>query len=125
LRDLGRPQRLFQVTHPDLGRDFAPLRTLETFPGNLPLQTSSFVGREAQLALLAELVPGSSLVTLTGVGGVGKTRLALQVAAEVIAGHRAYFEPLTIPPTTLTAAPATAAHMVFPFYCCTRVVRGE
>ena len=85
LRDLGRPERLFQVAHPDLGREFAPLRTLDAFPrNNLPRQVTTFVGREAEIASLAELVCRSSLVTLTGVGGVGKTRLALQVAAEVV-----------------------------------------
>ena len=85
LRDLGRPERLFQVAHPDLGREFAPLRTLDAFPrNNLPRQVTTFVGREAEIASLAELVCRSSLVTLTGVGGVGKTRLALQIAAEVV-----------------------------------------
>ena len=86
LRDLGRPEHLFQVAHPDLGREFAPLRTLEAFPrNNLPRPVTTFVGREAEIASLAELVRQSPLVTLTGVGGVGKTRLALQVAAEVVA----------------------------------------
>ena len=85
LRDLGRPEHLFQVAHPDLGREFAPLRTLDTFPrNNLPRQVTTFVGREAEIASLAELVCRSALVTLTGVGGVGKTRLALQVAAQVV-----------------------------------------
>ena len=85
LRDLGRPERLFQVTHPDLEREFAPLRTLDAFPrNNLPRQVTTFVGRETEIASVAELVCRSSLVTLTGVGGVGKTRLALQVAAEVV-----------------------------------------
>ena len=85
LRDLGRPERLFQVVHPDLGREFAPLRTVEAFPhDNLPRQVTTFVGREVEIASLSELVCRSALVTLTGVGGVGKTRLALQVAAEVI-----------------------------------------
>src|SRR5258708_37777844 len=81
LRDMGRPERLFQVAHPDLGREFAPLRTLDAFPrNNLPHQVTTFVGREAEIASVTELVCRLSLVTLTGVGGVGKTRLALQVA---------------------------------------------
>ncbi|MEX1008121.1 MAG: BTAD domain-containing putative transcriptional regulator [Acidimicrobiia bacterium] len=85
LRDLGRPERLFQVTHPDLGREFAPLRTLDAFSrNNLPRQVTTFVGREAEIASVAELVRETPLVTLTGVGGVGKTRLALQVAADVV-----------------------------------------
>ena len=85
LRDLGRTERLFQVAHPDLEREFAPLRTLDAFArNNLPRQATTFVGREAEIASLSELVCRSSLVTLTGVGGVGKTRLALQVAAELL-----------------------------------------
>jgi class 3 adenylate cyclase len=80
LRDLSEPVRLFQVG----AGVFAPLRSLETFPGNLPLQLSSFVGREQELARVAKALEVSRLVTLTGVGGVGKTRLALQTAAEVL-----------------------------------------
>ena len=60
------------------------MRSVDALPGNLPRQVTTFVGREAEIASLAELVRRSPLVTLTGVGGVGKTRLALQVAAEVI-----------------------------------------
>jgi predicted ATPase/class 3 adenylate cyclase len=88
LRDLGRPERLFQVTHPDLGHEFAPLRTLEALPGNLPLQASSFVGRTAELVQVADALGASRVVTLTGVGGVGKTRLALQVAGAVLPRFR-------------------------------------
>jgi predicted ATPase len=76
LRDLSAPQRVFQVGE---GR-FPPLRSLDSFPGNLPLQTSSFVGRDAELARTDEALRESRVVTLTGVGGVGKTRLALQAA---------------------------------------------
>ena len=88
LRDLARPERLFQVTHPDLGQEFAPLRTLEALPGNLPLQASSFVGRDAELVQVADALGASRVVTLTGVGGVGKTRLALQVAGAVLPRFR-------------------------------------
>jgi predicted ATPase len=80
LRDLDRPLRVFQLGE---GR-FPPLRTLDAFPGNLPLQLSSFVGRERDLARVAAALAESRIVTLTGVGGVGKTRLALQAAAEVL-----------------------------------------
>jgi predicted ATPase/class 3 adenylate cyclase len=76
LRDLSAPQRVFQVGE---GR-FPPLRSLDSFPGNLPLQTSSFIGRDAELARTDEALRASRVVTLTGVGGVGKTRLALQAA---------------------------------------------
>ena len=84
LRDLGSPERLFQVAHPDLEREFAPLRTADSLPGNLPLPASSFVGREVELVRVADALAASRVVTLTGVGGVGKTRLALQVAGELL-----------------------------------------
>jgi len=82
LRDLARPVRIFQLAGPGLRDQFPPLRTLEAFAGNLPVQLSSFVGREAELAGLAAAMRGSPLVTVTGPGGVGKTRLALQAAAD-------------------------------------------
>jgi hypothetical protein len=82
LRDLARPVRIFQLAGPGLRGQFPPLRTLEGFVGNLPVQLSSFVGREAELAGLAAAMAGSGLVTVTGPGGVGKTRLALQAAAD-------------------------------------------
>ncbi len=85
LRDLATVERVYQLCAPGLTREFPPLRSLDLLPGNLPRQVTTFVGRQAQLVSLAETVRRSSLVTLTGVGGVGKTRLALQVAAEVIA----------------------------------------
>jgi predicted ATPase/class 3 adenylate cyclase len=88
LRDLGRPERMFQVVHPELPRAFGALRTLDAFPGNLPLQVSSFVGRGRELARVVKALGDARLVTLTGVGGVGKTRLALQVAAEVLPRFR-------------------------------------
>jgi len=80
LRDVGRPERVFQVTHPDLRPTFPPLNSLAAGRGNLPSQLSSFVGREAERAAVAKAIGEARLVTLTGVGGVGKTRLALEVA---------------------------------------------
>jgi predicted ATPase/class 3 adenylate cyclase len=88
LRDLSRPETIFQVTHPDLMSEFAPLRSLDAFAGNLPLAVSSFVGRVGELARVVAAVGEVRLVTLTGVGGVGKTRLALQVAGEALPGFR-------------------------------------
>jgi hypothetical protein len=88
LRDLARPVRMFQLTAPGLRREFPPLRTLEAFAGNLPIQLSSFVGRAGELAELATAVQQSPLVTVVGVGGVGKTRLALQAAAEQLPSFR-------------------------------------
>jgi predicted ATPase/class 3 adenylate cyclase len=82
LRDLARPVRIFQLTGPELQTEFPPLRTLAAFAGNLLPQLSSFVGRAAELAGLAAAVAGSPLVTVTGPGGVGKTRLAIQAATD-------------------------------------------
>ena len=84
LKDLGREERIFQVTHPELSVDFPPLRTLDIIPNNLPVQLTSFVGREAEIRNLSELLGKEQirLVTLTGAGGIGKTRLSIQVAAE-------------------------------------------
>jgi predicted ATPase/class 3 adenylate cyclase len=84
LRDLPTGEHLFQVRAPGLKSVFPALRTLDAVPGNLPVQSTSFVGREGQVAQLAGLVREHRLVTLTGVGGVGKTRLALEVAAWVV-----------------------------------------
>jgi predicted ATPase/class 3 adenylate cyclase len=87
LRDLGRPERLIQITHPELPAQFPPLRSLDTLPGNLPVQRTEFVGRAVDLAEVSAAIRESPVVTLTGVGGVGKTRLALQVAANEAAQH--------------------------------------
>ena len=81
LADLSRPERVFQLTHPALPVTFPALRSLSTRRHNLPVATSSFIGREQELAAVTDLVRSSRLVTLVGIGGVGKTRLALQVAA--------------------------------------------
>jgi predicted ATPase/tetratricopeptide (TPR) repeat protein len=84
LRDLSGVHRLFQVRAEGLRREFPALRTLDVTPGNLPVQGSSFVGRTAEVAELVGAVRTHRLVTLTGVGGVGKTRLAVQVAGELV-----------------------------------------
>jgi predicted ATPase len=83
LRDVSGVERLFQVRADGLRSQFPPLRTIDAVPGNLPVQTTSFVGRDLEVKQLAELIRAHRLVTLTGVGGVGKTRLALQTAAGV------------------------------------------
>lgn len=81
LRDLARPVALYQVRAPGLRTEFPPLRTLDVTPGNLRPPITSFVGRESEAAEVAGALGAHRLVTLTGVGGVGKTRLALEVAA--------------------------------------------
>ena len=88
LRDLARPVRIFQLTAPGLRGEFPPLRSLDAFAGNLPIQLSSFVGRVDELGELVTAVRRSALVTVAGVGGVGKTRLALQAAAELLPSYR-------------------------------------
>jgi predicted ATPase/class 3 adenylate cyclase len=84
LRDLARPEQVFQVRAAGLPADFPPLRSLGAFPGNLPTRATSFIGREKELAKIADALREAPLVTLTGVGGVGKTRLAVQAAAQVL-----------------------------------------
>ncbi len=76
-------QHLFQVRAEGLRVEFPSLRTVDSVPGNLPVQSTSFVGRQVEVRQLCELVRAHRMVTLTGVGGVGKTRLAVQVAAEL------------------------------------------
>jgi predicted ATPase/class 3 adenylate cyclase len=88
LRDLSEPLRVFQLVADRLPSHFPPLLSMEAFPGNLPLQVSSFIGRETELALVAKALGEARVVTLTGVGGVGKTRLALRAAGEVLPGFR-------------------------------------
>jgi predicted ATPase len=88
LRDLSEPEHVFQLLHPTLRADFPALRSLDVYPGNLPSQPSSFVGRDALLAEAAKVLAESRILTLSGVGGVGKTRAALQVAAELVPSFR-------------------------------------
>jgi predicted ATPase len=83
LRDLPNPLNVFQVQTPGLRTDFPPLRTLDPIPGNLRRAASAIVGRDAELADIVAAVRSRRMVTLTGVGGVGKTRLALEVAARL------------------------------------------
>ncbi len=84
LRDLHRPERLFQAVIEGLPSEFPPLRSLEAVPNNLPTNLSSFVGREQELIEVRRQLGATRLLTLTGTGGTGKTRLAAQVAAEVL-----------------------------------------
>ncbi|HEV3292010.1 MAG TPA: adenylate/guanylate cyclase domain-containing protein, partial [Streptosporangiaceae bacterium] len=88
LKDLGRPERIFQLRVPVLPAEFPPLRSLgnPALPNNLPAQLSTFIGREQEVSEVRALVETCRLVTLTGAGGAGKTRLGLQVAAELLDG---------------------------------------
>jgi class 3 adenylate cyclase len=79
LKDLARPERIFQVTVPDLPAEFPPLRTLDRYTHNLPAQPTALIGREAEVSAVCDLLRRDNLrlLTLTGPGGTGKTRLAL------------------------------------------------
>ena len=83
LKDLGTPERIWQLVHPELPSTFPALRSLDQFRHNLPIQLTPLIGREREIAELCSL-SGERLVTLTGSAGVGKTRLALAVGAEVL-----------------------------------------
>lgn len=112
LRDLSRPERVYQVCHPELSSEFPPLLSLDELPNNLPLQLTSFIGRDAEIVEIGRLLGSTRLFTLTGSGGCGKTRLALQVAAETIDAYPdgvwwVDLAPLTDPdlvPTAIAAA---------------------
>ena len=111
LRDLPRPERVVQLCHPDLCSDFPPLRTLSTIlVHNLPAQLTNFVGRQAEMTSLREVLASSRLVTLTGAGGVGKTRLAVHVATQAVNDFRdGVFYVDLAPITHADVVPVTAA----------------
>lgn len=112
LKDL-RPERLAQLLVDGLPADFPPIRSLDARPNNLPTQLTAFIGRERELADVRSLLDASRLVTLTGPGGTGKTRLALQVAAA--ASHAfpdgTWFVPLA-PITDATLVPSAIASAI-------------
>ena len=88
LRGVARPERVVQLCHPDLRNDFPPLRTPTCVAAHdIPSQFTSFVGRGPQLAEVRKLLAEDRLVTLTGAGGVGKTRLAVEVASQLAAEY--------------------------------------
>jgi predicted ATPase/class 3 adenylate cyclase/DNA-binding CsgD family transcriptional regulator len=82
LKGLRHPERVFQLAHPGLRAQFPPLRSVDVLSTNLPAQLTSFVGREVELAAIADVMAGHRMVTLAGGGGTGKTRLALQAAGD-------------------------------------------
>ena len=84
LRDLASAERLYQVQHARLRPDFPALRSLEAVPNNLPQQVTTFIGREREQREVKVALRKARLLTLSGIGGLGKTRLSLQVAADVI-----------------------------------------
>ena len=86
LRDLAERMHIFQIVHPDLPRAFPALRTLDAIPNNLPVQLTELVGRQAELAEAEQLLARTRLLTILAPGGAGKTRLAIQAAADIAAG---------------------------------------
>lgn len=86
LRDLQRPEHVYLALHPGLPADFPELKSLEHLSNNLPQQVTSFIGREQEMAEVKGLLARTRLLTLTGAGGAGKTRLSLQVAADLLQG---------------------------------------
>ena len=111
LKDLLRPEHLYQLNRAELTTTFPPLKTLDLFSNNLPIQLTSFIGRENEIAEIKQELKAHRLVTLTGSGGTGKTRLSLQVAADLLEkfDHGVWFvelAPLTdsdlIPQTILS-----------------------
>ena len=117
LKDLFRPERVYQLTAPGLPSEFPPLKTLDAYRNNLPLQPTPLVGREKEVSEVRDLLRGGEtrLLTLTGPGGTGKTRLAVQAAADLLDDFPdgTFFAPLA----TLTEAelflPAVAETLEF------------
>jgi predicted ATPase/class 3 adenylate cyclase/DNA-binding CsgD family transcriptional regulator len=110
LRGLRRAERVTQLCHPDLNNQFPPLRVPAAVAEGLPLQLTSFVGRTAQIAELSRIVAENRLVTLTGAGGSGKTRLAVQVAGQIAAQFRDGAQYVDLAPITEPdLVPVTAA----------------
>lgn len=88
LKDLRTPKHLYQLVIADLPADFPPLKTLDATPNNLPVQLTNFIGREREIETVKRMLASARLITLTGSGGSGKTRLSLQVAGEVLEQFR-------------------------------------
>ena len=109
LKDLQQPEHLFQVVHPDLPTDFPPLKSSDVLRNNLPRQLTSFVGRENEIAEVKQLLSTAYLVTLIGTGGVGKTRLAIQVAADPL---EAYADGVWLVELAALSDPALVPHTV-------------
>jgi predicted ATPase/class 3 adenylate cyclase/Flp pilus assembly protein TadD len=112
-KDVIQPVRVFQVVAPDLKSDFPVLRALDVFPNNLPTQLTSFIGREKEIAEVKQMMKDARLLTLTGAGGTGKTRLSLQVASEILQSFKdgVWFVELA-PISNPELAPNTVANVL-------------
>jgi predicted ATPase/class 3 adenylate cyclase len=109
LKDLAHPENVHQLVAPDLPGEFPPLRSLDRLSNNLPPQLTTFVGRDAVVADIKTLIENHRLVTLTGTGGAGKTRCAIQVGAELLGGFR---EGVWLADLTSISAPPLVANVV-------------
>jgi len=114
LKDLARPERIYQLIVPALPEYFPPLRTLDSLPNNLPRQTTTLIGREKQITEVITLLrlPDVSLVTLTGPAGTGKTRLSLEIGSKMLEEyqHGVWFVELaTLSPDEHKLVPSTIA----------------
>jgi predicted ATPase/class 3 adenylate cyclase len=116
LKDLSRSEKLFQLLIDGAPDEFPPLRTLEATPNNLPTQITSFIGREKDVEEVKQLLRRTRVLTLTGPGGIGKTRLSLQVAADLITDFPGgvYFVPLSALRDPDLIAPAVAQSLGIP-----------
>jgi predicted ATPase/class 3 adenylate cyclase len=111
LKDLAQPERIYQLVLDGLPSDFPPVRSLDRTPNNFPTQLTTFIGRGAEIRDGLRLLDGTRLLTLTGPGGTGKTRLSLQLAAEAAEGFPdgAFWVPLA-PISDPDLVPSTIAH---------------
>ena len=121
LKDLCEPQQIYELTYPEQKiREFPPLRSLSAHPHNLPIQTTPFFGREKELAEVIKLIenPSCRLISLVGPGGIGKTRLAIQAAAEKIEHFKqgVYFVPLNLLSSAEFLVSTIAQALKFSFY---------
>jgi predicted ATPase/class 3 adenylate cyclase len=108
LKDLIRPELIFQVVAPELPDQFLPLKTMESYQHNLPVQLTSFIGREKEIEQVKQLLFSTHLLTLTGAGGVGKTRLALQAGADLVESFKEGVWLVELAPLTDSALVAQA-----------------
>jgi predicted ATPase len=136
LKDLGRPETIFQLVTVGLATEFAPLRSLDNpeLTNNLPASLNPFIGRLQELSEVRNLVVDSRLVTLTGAGGSGKTRLALQVAAELLdgSGEGVWFVELApvseadqVPSTVMNAMQLRPEADTRPLDCLVKMLKSQ
>ena len=120
LKGVSQPVRLFQVIAPGLQSEFPALKTQDAHPNNLPVQLTEFIGREKELAEIAEALAQNRLVTLIGAGGTGKTRLAIEAGAVQLTDHHftngVHFVVLAPLENTEAIVPTIASALGFSFY---------